>query len=526
MSNSLFRKASLDILPPERAQALEQFAVKAMTAVGMSAGASLSDMEIEDFDQLSEVKGLLDPIFKTRGSLDYVALAVEEGIDIEQHWEMLHSGYFSSLVDELYHYGLHGLHFRMGIVDPQVRRDLTLKLADAIVLAAPQEGYLATSIDHQPHFPISALSCTSSAMALRIEREYVCWHQGIAAQIEKHPYRPEQTAALRHIGGPATAADQVVQEGAIDHLLSEKGSMPFYALGDSQRAIQIEKAFHTLVYNRGYCMRAEGASCESIADTVKPVIQHLLSKIDLSEQLCKAVERQVLVNLFSAFPEGLAMLQAQPEELQGVPLNPMVLTDPKVDCFKHTFSGPLELFRAASTTPYRHRGTQVIEFLSAAGYPIHPDLAFGGFLSATKLHDDLILNCHGHSKIIEEVLLPEHIRQLQDMGCRMEDNQFTPVLIRHLASPDILRQYSDAATLMIIRLALPMAGERDLPSIHQVFRDRPGLVEPMLNIMVETFYLCQQSFDYCGFGGKELKLLGSRAPESMLSDYLERDLGL
>ncbi|AYG47961.1 hypothetical protein DV532_27150 (plasmid) [Pseudomonas sp. Leaf58] len=136
------------------------------------------------------------------------------------------------------------------------------------------------------------------------------------------------------------------------------------------------------------------------------------------------------------------------------------------------------------------------------------------------------MNCHGHSKIIEEVLLPEHIRQLQDVGCRMEVNQFTPVLIRHLANPEILRHYGDAATLMIIRLALPMAGERDLPPIHQVFRARPGLIEPVLNIMVETFYLCNQAFDYCGFGGKELKLLGSRAPESMLSDYLERDLGL
>jgi hypothetical protein len=44
--------------------------------------------------------------------------------------------------------------------------------------------------------------------------------------------------------------------------------------------------------------------------------------------------------------------------------------------------------------------------------------------------------------------------------------------------------------------------------------------------MEEDFYLDDKAFAFCGFGVEQLRMLGSRAPEEMITSRLEKDLGL
>ena len=519
MAASLFGNAPLNLLVSARAAELEAF-VEAIEQF-QGRGAIFSEMEDEDFERLHAAR-LLGPIMNTRGSLDILALALLDKVDIEVHLERLHAHDFDSLMKDLNCHGMHGLHFRMGIADPDLRIELTQKLADTLVFSTWRSGLLIGSIDHQPHFPISSLSYTSSGVAEEVHEDYVAWIAHSGSRIETSPYTFAQSQALRDID-TVFHADPALAISAITHLLTEKGHLPWDDL--PQQAIQAEKAFLTLVYNRGYRMRVEGCSCEDIATALRPVIQHILGRLEISSGLSAALERQVLVNLFSAFPEGLEMLEARPEELQGLPKNPAVLNDPDALLFIRTLSGPLTLFRANESAPLLYSATQVVSTLMDSGYPVHPDLAAGGFLVRGMPHEDLMLNCHVYSKVIEEQLMCARMSREHPDSCALAD-ELSPRVITHLANPDILQHYHDQVVLKVIELALPVASTSKITSIHQIFMDRPHLVEPTLRIMTDNFYINEKTFAFCHFGMRELRMLGINAPEQMLSNRLESDLGL
>jgi hypothetical protein len=60
----------------------------------------------------------------------------------------------------------------------------------------------------------------------------------------------------------------------------------------------------------------------------------------------------------------------------------------------------------------------------------------------------------------------------------------------------------------------------------ELFKQRPHLTEPVLDIFVQAGNLDSKSFRALGFGERELRLLGDRAPDELKVNVLAQDLGL
>jgi hypothetical protein len=514
----LFREAPESMFTPQRAAELQAFAQKA-EAFDKTLGCNsdyLVDMLSVNYSFwgkfLLENKGKgRNPLVESSGNLDVLAACVVDGVEGKLDWGKVSGSDYSNLQYDLSRCGLHSLHFRMGLNDPTDRLHHTMALALAIYRVAEKSfrkylnPLMGQSVLHRRDVLAGYIADESSGDKLLIGA-----HSGF----------------FLASGQDLTGADEFKR--LLMRLLLKRNE----SLADVDRhslAMKIEGAFLPLVYNYGYRLKAEGLSNEVVCQKASAHIDSLLEILAMERATHNALKRQVLINLFSAFPDGLAMLSAKPEELQGVILDPALIDSDDANFFAKTLGGPLRNFAAIDSVKPTSRCAQIITFLETSGYPLTFEVAARGSLINSRSIFELFSNSHpnGHSVFLEQTLTGEQ------PPLAINDS-----LLLYLSVPQRLALYSDPALMKIVDRTLEffrkqqeISTGKDLLtmgfySIGGILKDRPHLQEAVLERLVEQSLLKPKVFDWCGFGHRELKSLGKLAPQELKSHVLESALGL
>ncbi|AYG47954.1 hypothetical protein DV532_27115 (plasmid) [Pseudomonas sp. Leaf58] len=538
MKNPIFGTSLPIELKPERVQVVSQFADEALEL------AMAHDQQFTTLAEMAEENGYwdeahLDEFIKSqhglkllshffeRGVLDIATLIVADKVeDIDDFWGNFATFELEELRKDLMQYGLHGLHFRSNM-PTQDHRLAAVKLLSQRLFDLQSEAYTT-----DPCFPLGALSCL---IKLDYEKEFQHARQveeGAELADDIPRANRHHLNALLGLGLETTEGKPWSLKRAVDYFLSYEGQYDYPTLKDTLKpqklANMIQLGFRCLVYNRGYQLKA-AQGCARMTDfelmrAVEPTIDRLLTPFKASPEFNQALKRQVLINLFSAFPSGLALLDAQPEELQGVILDPVLRSHPDARYFATTLAGPTHLFAANRSAPKQHKATQVAEFLQAAGYPIHIDIACKGWLSTLGQTGNLIDHAEGKSDVLDAFFSESRT---------LDDTPFGTAL--SLLTPEYLAHYSDSAVINLIKagaqISCPEAGyltyRRACAAIdlRDFFAARADMIPVVLSALEKDDLISIHAFKLCGFGRRELTLLDN-PPGSLNEHILGGDLGL
>jgi hypothetical protein len=532
--NSFFHTFDLSIFKPHRAEAFEDFAQKllAFSAEVDRPAERAVDIIIEDDDVvndfcLQESIRKSNPLVFTRGSLDFLVAFIREGVVLDEElWDKLSDCVFSTLQSDLVEFGLHSLHFRVDLNTPNERIEAVIQLSRELFDAHSEGAHAGESV-----FPIGVLSTVIADDYQGYVDQCRAAEEDSESQEGDQPFTQDQLneLLLLNLRQRSPQPEQSYEDG-LRHMLSHKGVfneiIAAKQLPPLIQCQQIEVALMALVYNYGYRLKTEYLSNYDVKEEVSPIIDRLLAPLEAGVEFAVALKRQILINLFSAFPKGLEMFNTRPEELQGVMLDPILLEHPYARYFEKTLSGPLALFTPGESCSYQHRATQLIDFLAEAGYPIHMDIAQEGLLGRTRHIEKLFqyeptlsetldravstdFEGRGIPKMLGLCLLDiEHLVQLSDRSVlklfEVHAADINATSIRHQA------EYNPQ-------------GQRNFT---QLFKQRPHLVEPVLDVFARAGHLNDRSFKALGFGERELRLLGDRAPDELKENVLAQDLGL
>jgi hypothetical protein len=515
----MFRPSTLEILTDERVRSLQAFSETAGPVLQSHIPTAeyiidvLSDypMAWSELDEHPSTKDLEMPTV-ARGGLDFIAACLCEDKRVANSWELFsEASYPGEFEKDLATYGLHGIHFRMNLKTQSDRITYTCMLAEAMYDRTSRANQVGTA-------PITALSVLRGRLASCIE-----WHVANGdSWKDGYPYLSVQE--LKMLCGPTDHPALPIEDKTAFRQILRKIIFKNEFAQAWEISSKVEAALLPLVYNYGYKLKARGLLGPEVMAKVLDRTESLLSFVPATREFLKALERQILINLFSAFPEDLEMLNAQPEELQGVMLNPVLIMDRHAKYFNKTLAGPLALFSHRHSAPTNFFGTQIVNFFKTTAYPLHLDIAVQGYLQGYQEIINLAENCPGRSMAVEQLLLGDEANFDPHIG-----------LIRYLTEPEQLDSYSDEAVVKLIerfiiddQLDFVRTGKgvsTEAPSVAPVLSQRPQLFEPMVKMLEEHGRLDSTLFEWCGYGVKELKALGKRAPNELKRDLLEDSLG-
>jgi hypothetical protein len=455
-----------------------------------------------------------------QGNLDLMAGLLEEKADLNFVWQYLSTKNLHQVRRDLVDTGLHGIHFRMNLKDNVARAHYTCQLADHLSQVAYER--------QQRRSPIASISVLTNQadQALAIQEHIATGEEGNRGPLGlSHDEMVALTAADLN-EWVFEDAKVFFWRGLAKMLMSLKD--PEEGPSPENLATRIEGLLIPLVYNFGYKLKAQGKDDEAIIEAASRRVDLLLSFAPTAPAFREALKRQILINLFSAFPEGLEMLQAKPEELQGVMLNAVLITDPWAKLFSRTLAGPAQLFTKSNSMEKEERAFPLIDFLAKTPYPIDLHVALDGHLFK---HTGIIYLAHkyqGWSAPLETKIL----------------QSASPVCINrnfgsYLSDPSRIRKYTDAAVLKMIEQAIyveeksskhypspPNRGPLAYESIAPLLKERPHLVVPVIELMDKYDYFRPAMLEWCGIGPEVLKTLGSKAPSELKKVLLESSLGL
>jgi hypothetical protein len=515
----LFKNVDYSFFTPERALVLEDFSRRVEKYIDEYSNGyfeHLSDVIIEDETLWGDIEQapylqIEYALWDSRGGLDVIAAAMASGMDLEQVWERILSSSFESMQKDLMSAGLHGIHFRMNIANASDRITYTRELAKQIFNPGYESAFVGMA-------PMTGLSTQSKGS------------DELLAKMMAHFSYASESIHVDEIEARILLGWSSVPEGDPDHLFDialakmlKKNSEYVSSMSRPHLAGRIESSLFPLVYNLGYQLKADGVPIPEIISAVSKNIEALLLPLGLNLAFEEALERQILVNLFSPFPDGLEFLGARPEELQGV-VNPEHMSHPDFQLFKKTFDGPLEVFSAALSAPIKHQAYQIISYLSDSGFPINLGTAAKGTLLGSRVLVELI-----RAEPVSCVPLDAQI-------CAGESGLLHNDVVTLLAVPKQLALLSDTGIVEILAEVLIRSGggkgacrstfEQPTNPIGSVISSRPGLKEKVLGMLKEKEALKPDVFEWCGFGHKELRLLGREAPYELKKSLLENDLGM
>jgi hypothetical protein len=522
-----FRTAKLSLFRDERAMELEEFSENAGLSLSNffpnspSVGDILQDTA--SWQVLSRQAWFQEqnPLVNNGGNLDLTAACMDEGISIPRVWSRITTCDIPNFQRELAVHGLHGIHFRMDVRNDADRIAYTCKLANAVL----EKTFPSTGVTD----PISILSLLTEEQGSAIHR-FLDNLPMSQAGYEKISH--DQVVALTSLDykGRMDEEEQVFFSNAVKDLLSHK--TPINEMTNTQLGQAIEQALVPLVYNFGYKLIADGADILTTLREASRRVNVLVSFVPGSPEFCKALSRQILINLLSPFPEGLDMLQAKPEELQGVMLNRVLIEDPLAQAFSSTLAGPVALFSQKSPTRPELKEGLLIKYLARIGFRVDLDIAITGYLAKEREILFLAGGSPGWSAGVDEKLQKDGV-----------DGQVYWNFAAGLFQPSVLSQYSDKAVLNLIALAL----DREIQEVKKfnenplsthvkktpkgfvspaaILRDRPHLCEPILELLEKRDWITPNIVEWCGFTGRELRALGQRAPKLLKSIVLESSLG-
>jgi hypothetical protein len=513
----LFANVPDSFFTPERARELQAFAEKA----GVSAAtfgqpfSLLSDIVCNTTSlwfamQQEEWALAFNPIKKSQGNLDFLAACIAQGTNLKRALNKV-VGDEDRLFDDLRKGGLHGFHFRMDIAKPHNRVKHTFLLVEHI-FKADQEAF------HENLGLLGGLSTFRNQRVMTSDWSFA----KVLENTNRLPLGTIEWLLSGSVGNNPgkyqSAFNQILREG--DASLAE--------IPRSELIHRIEKNLIPLVYNVGYRLKAEGLSNQVVKDRVSVNIDALLHCLDLDARVRKALQRQILVNLFSPFPDGLKMMRAKPEELQGALLDPVWVDHADAEHFQKTLIGPLALFGAEQSTAINERRTKIIEYFKGTPYELDFKVAIHGLMAKSNCIVDLFsAHCDGHSAFLEEVLCG------QRPAVVIEED-----LLGRLLDRNTVKRYSDQAVLAMVELLIKQLKAQDhsiegrlfllvgTKSLDLTFKDRPHLRDPVLQLLLSANVMSSSVFRWCDFDHRELKTMGRLAPPDVKKYALENALGL
>ena len=401
----------------------------------------------------------------------------------------------------------------MGVRTPADRMKYTLKLADALFDVSHDE--YRSSLD--PLHGLSALSINRLA--------------GVESYFDIYHFRRKQKVLTKAQMLLLLEEKDVSDADSFDlavKLLLREGENSIGNVNRKRMALRIENAFIPLVYNYGYRLKADGASHEDICKNVSVNIDALLKHAGLYSAFYEGLKEQILINLFSPFPDGLALLDISSEQLQGVMLSPDLVDGPNALAFNETLCGPMRLFKSRDSVKFVNRCTQIIAFYDETGFPLDFDIAVRGRLAR---HPEIVGLLSADYETEHSVALEN---SLTGQAPAIVINEH---LLMRLMRPSTLKYYSDHAVVKLISLTFNHCKRQaeicangfrtvGFQKIGEVFKERPHLREDVLDLMHKKELMIPKLFEFCEFGHRELKMLGSRASTDLKRSLLENAIGL
>ena len=515
----LFRRAPVSMFTPQRAAALQAFAQKAEAfdqQLGCNSDYLVDMLNVNyafwnKFLLESKSKGR-NPLVDSKGNLDVLAACIEDGLELAVDWKKVTGSDYQNLQWDLARGGLHSLHFRMGVNDPSDRTRHTMAIAAA--LYEMDEKSFRKYLN-----PLMGQSVLSHLKDVRN-----CYFSDEAEGKKALGVRAHRAFFL--VSGRDRYTPDEYKEMLMVLLRERDDSLD--AVDRRILAMRIENAFQPLVYNYGYRLKADGLSNEEVCQKASAHIDSLLDFLAMEPEIHIALKRQVLINLFSAFPDALEMLNARPEELQGVILDPALINSDDANLFSNTLGGPLRIFSAIDSVKPTKRSAQVIAFFENSGYPLTFETAARGRLLNSRAIFELFSNSYpdGYSVFLE-----------QSLTGAQPPLAINDALLLHLMVPARLSLYSDPAFLKLFDRTLEYFKKQKERSksknllagfygIGQILNERTHLRAVVIERLVDESLLKPQVFDWCGFGPQELKVLGKLAPTELKNHVLSNALGL
>ena len=512
----LFRRVPPNFFTPEREDELTEFAEKAQLFAAEQEGDRVnylvdmfSDNEVM-WDVFLQESWVIkhNPLTDSRGNLDMLAAFIAEGGNhLRDTWDNVCWARYSDFQNDLARSGLHGLHFRIGINDAMDRVEHTKTLAFMLFKLNP------TSFMNN----LNALQGLSSLVECRELAE------GYLTNIRLSKAVSMEDVKLLIAGAQGANPDDY--RLALTKMLY--GNNTPVEKVRTHLIFDIENALVPLVYNYGYLLKSKGVSVEEIKDKASANIDALLAFLTLETPAQAAIKRQILINLFSPFPEGLEMMNATTEEIQGAFLDPALVGHPCTEAFGFTLCGPVAVFGAEASTRKADRRTQIVEYFKETPYALDFEVAIRGRMAKSEIIVDLFADkySNGHSTFMDEIL------------CGQRPQVFIPEdLLGHLLHRDRICRYSDQAVLELVTRTLShirapgVLGRKFLAEgsrgLDLTFKDRPHLRDAVLQMLDENKLLTKDMFDWFGFGARELKVLGRRASNDLKQHVLQGALGL
>lgn len=289
----------------------------------------------------------------------------------------------------------------------------------------------------------------------------------------------------------------------------------------------LDYLLRTLIYNPGLRFKAKGLSTQAIIDRLQvplcALIEVMLTdRIEGNvEQVLDSFRRQVMVNLFSPFPEDLAYLDVRMAELIGRP----GMNNACPALMLPTYKGPLSTFAGQADTK---NAARVAAGMENGGTTIDLCQALTGLLENFEEINELV-SYKGTCELLEG-----YLRNVCWNGPVEKD------LIKYLYpltySMDFSRLPMDSK-IGFLGVWLEMGWQRleaDVPLDKQSDSDAPaGLLQAdpdlrrfMVDWMVMNHRLDARLLHWCGYGGEVLERLGDKANDTLKTELLESDLGL
>lgn len=455
------------------------------------------------------------------GALDFLTVLndIHAGVDLMEIWPIFApEESVGAIQNQAYACGLHNLHFRSNMQDMESQCWATTLLSRFLT------DHHSEAARNDDVFPLRSLS-----MVITDDFTYEIKH-AVDAQTDYEDDNDEvfhfTQAELDKMLGLYTAkkweVDDSALESGIDKLISSKGVFAEeLSVGKMLKpflAKAIEEGLIPMVYNHGYRLKATmPISNHDLREELNPIIDTLLGRFEGSPAFTAALKRQIFINLFSAFPKGLEMFDVKPGELQGVITDEALLNDPSHVYFLKTLMGPVALFSQVDQDYSSTSASAIVNFLNEAGYPIDVDVAAQGLMMGTPELSKLIVHSNGESEFLNQ-----HFQSNKPIGREMSG------AVRALLTKERLEHYSDEIAVKVIESYFKHRDNRvrDIPDFKAILSARPALVKPALEILKNTGNLDQDTFKACGFGSKELRLLGKYAPDDLAESMLGGDLGL
>jgi hypothetical protein len=288
----------------------------------------------------------------------------------------------------------------------------------------------------------------------------------------------------------------------------------------------LDYLLRTLVYNPGLRFKARGLSTQAIIDRVQ-VPLCALTELMLSDRIegdaqpvLDSFRRQVMVNLFSPFPEDLAYLEVRMAELIGRP----GMNNACPALMLPTYKGPLSIFAGIADNK---NTAKVAAGMENGGTTIDLCQALTGLLENFEEINELV-SYKGTCELLEG-----YLRNVCWSG--PGENDLVKYLYPLTYRMDFSRLPMDSK-IGFVGVWLEMAWERLQANLALDINDPdapvgmlqadPDLRRFMVDWMVMNHRLDARMLHWCGYGGEVLERLGDQANDTLKAELLESDLGL